>query len=480
MTGRKTVFLFIFLFLSLFSFAQTLPAIYKVNVDELNVRSGPGTEYRIIGKFYEGNSITVVSIQDSQWAKIKYSTRDGYVNRKYISFHQSVPTTNPDSKKSNTGIGDIVGSVLTWILGIGLVVLLFVFREYILIFIFTLLMFCGIGSLITYIFFGSGSIGAVIGAFLGIISFISMMKDDLADAMIVVIGVVISIISFPFYCLNLIQYYLQKPWRFLIRRTNIFSRFASNSIVANILYGIQILLYVALFPIRILNAVYYNIVIHLLMAYYNLFLEVVYPKAQRMRFKSGWKYIGLWIWKLPYRIVRFMVIKGFLVTLESLIFTVFDTFYPTLTMYHGTTESSGISITCPGVWLVGGGNFAGSGIYFGIKKRTARHYAGDGVIIVTRVSLGKMLSVRLAPRYVQKWIANAGDKITDWGLKNGYVSVEWWREDQAWWEYCLLDKVDEYDNPWRIRPLYVLNTYNGTLKRIYGGMSYWLFRKDMM
>ena len=47
----------------------------------------------------------------------------------------------------------------------------------------------------------------------------------------------------------------------------------------------------------------------------------------------------------------------------------------TLTMMHGTSEESSIKISGPGRWLIGDGNFAGSGIYFTMEKRVAMHYA---------------------------------------------------------------------------------------------------------
>lgn len=33
--------------------------------------------------------------------------------------------------------------------------------------------------------------------------------------------------------------------------------------------------------------------------------------------------------------------------------------------------------------------------------------------------------------------------VTDWGLKNNYVTGEWWRGDTraGWWEYCMYKTV---------------------------------------
>ena len=67
--------------------------------------------------------------------------------------------------------------------------------------------------------------------------------------------------------------------------------------------------------------------------------------------------------------------------------------------------------------------------------------------------------------------------VTDWGLKNNYVTGEWWRGDTraGWWEYCMYDWQNRYNDSWRIRPLYVINLSGKCIQRIPGGMYHWLF-----
>ena len=65
---------------------------------------------------------------------------------------------------------------------------------------------------------------------------------------------------------------------------------------------------------------------------------------------------------------------------------------PTLTLFHGTSNDAAESIVaCPnrgsyrgrdvGIWRVGGGNYAGNGIYFAPARSTARHYSETAFIL---------------------------------------------------------------------------------------------------
>lgn len=54
-----------------------------VNIDGLNIRSGPSTSYRTIGKLDKGTMVEVISKHD-EWAKIRYNKRLGYVYSIYL------------------------------------------------------------------------------------------------------------------------------------------------------------------------------------------------------------------------------------------------------------------------------------------------------------------------------------------------------------------------------------------------------------
>lgn len=78
--------------------------VTNVGDSRLNVRSGPGTNYSIIGKLYQNNEVEVYEIK-SGWALIKYSKgKDGkaYVSAQYLKDKPSPPALN-DRPSSNSG-----------------------------------------------------------------------------------------------------------------------------------------------------------------------------------------------------------------------------------------------------------------------------------------------------------------------------------------------------------------------------------------
>ena len=73
---------------------------YVVNADSLNVRSGPGTNYSILGSVKSGTVINVYSITNG-WAKIKYNNAVGYVSASYIK-KQSTTSSSSSSNTNNS------------------------------------------------------------------------------------------------------------------------------------------------------------------------------------------------------------------------------------------------------------------------------------------------------------------------------------------------------------------------------------------
>ena len=71
----------------------------KVNTpgSTLNVRSGPGTSFSIIGSLKHGEKVTVTTTDNSSWYKINYNGKTGYVNAAYIVLDGS-STTPGDSQ----------------------------------------------------------------------------------------------------------------------------------------------------------------------------------------------------------------------------------------------------------------------------------------------------------------------------------------------------------------------------------------------
>jgi uncharacterized protein YraI len=62
---------------------QTASSDMVVNAGPLNVRSGPGTEYDVIGTLYRGDNVRVRSV-DGDWCKIDYKDKDAYVSCRFL------------------------------------------------------------------------------------------------------------------------------------------------------------------------------------------------------------------------------------------------------------------------------------------------------------------------------------------------------------------------------------------------------------
>ncbi len=280
-----------------------------------------------------------------------------------------------------------------------------------------------------------------------------------------------------FNLLNKIQFFLQKPWRPLLKHPNKFYLFL-NKYFGWVSWLIQLSLWLALTPLRLINAIYYNIIIYSLWCFYDHLSEIFNPKVNGMRYYHGFKYAFYWFFGLPFRFIKYIWI-GLIQFIEGIIFVVVDTVVPAVTMYHGTRRDASINISKPGEWQVGDGNFAGSGIYFTMNKKVAQHYAGSGkdsVIIRSRVSLGKIKNLNLAPANIRSCVKYNGDRITGWALKKRYTTTEWWRSDNQWWEYCILNQRNGRSfKTWRIRILYIHNVGINRKERIWGGKSFWVF-----
>ncbi|WP_407728261.1 SH3 domain-containing protein [Priestia megaterium] len=69
---------------------------YKVTASKLNVRSGAGTNYGIIGSVVKDQMLSVVS-KSGSWYKINYNGRTGYVSSDYV---QASGTTTPPAEST--------------------------------------------------------------------------------------------------------------------------------------------------------------------------------------------------------------------------------------------------------------------------------------------------------------------------------------------------------------------------------------------
>ena len=96
-----------------------------VNTDFLNVREGGSVSYKIIGKVYDGEKVSIVDKMSNGWSKIKYGSGYGYVNTSYLSNITSssssssetvikTGTVNADSlnvRKGSSTAYDVIGKL---------------------------------------------------------------------------------------------------------------------------------------------------------------------------------------------------------------------------------------------------------------------------------------------------------------------------------------------------------------------------------
>ena len=307
-------------------------------------------------------------------------------------------------------------------------------------------------------------IGGAIGLVIGSVQLILSNLDRIIPAIVLYLPLKILQLT------NFLQYFFQKPWRYFLRQPGSVMfwiyRYRLHWIA-------ELALYVCLTPLRAFNAFCYNMIVRNLFMFFDVLQEMIHPQLGGMRYHTGFDYIWRWLIYLPIRVVVYGV-KFCASLLETAFFTCLETVLPTLTLYHGTSCEASTSIARPNEWLVGNGAYAGYGIYFAPRKSTALHYS-CGVVIICRVTLGRIENLNLHPYICANWVANRGHSITQWAMDEGITTVEWWRTTGVyrWWEYCMVDHSADYDHPWRIRPLYREDACTGKYQRTWGGVGLW-------
>lgn len=457
-TSSKFVNLILFALFLCFSASAASPyenvAVYEVKAQRLNLRAAPSRDADVVSVCTQGTRLEGKALSGSSWMIVFINGRTAYAHSDYLQFlhYSSDSKGGRESRKELRSRGGVRLGLGGWLL----------------------LIFIGLPFL-------RGVLGALWEILLDIVGEVGLFY-------------VIFYVGFlPFRVLNWLQIFLHKPWRYFQR----YSWPSENSKpylrVVNVICMVP--LYVVLTPLRFLNAVAFNLLIRPLSEYWSYLGEVLNPSDSH----EGSGDVLKWIYMLPYRILKYPVYHGALTILECVVMTVVDTVYPAVTLYHGTSSRAADAIViCPdrnrdlkfysgwddGVWKVGGGNYAGDGIYFAPRSSTSRHYARsntDPVLIICRVSLGRVLPLSLAPYSVY---SKAGypdaHSVTSYGLNNGYTSIEWWRGDTGWWEYCLLDWQNKYNESWRIRPISVMSLDSHFFKRIDGGSRHWLFDRMVL
>jgi len=279
-----------------------------------------------------------------------------------------------------------------------------------------------------------------------------------------------------FFFLNRIQWIIYNPLRIFWKNPD---SGMSNKIFNLLFYtGIipvyWITIHILSVPLRLINAIYFNILLGWSLNIYDSLAEVINPKLGKMRFRRGFNYFIYWIIGFPFRLLK-MIINNIIIFFEPIIMTGVDIIVPTYTMYHGTTHGNVTAdITQKGRWLVGDGNYAGTGIYFGMSKKVAEYYSDyDNTIILVRVALSFNRNLATTSYSIRNNIGlgEGGDNISK-NLSFFWSSVEHWRKDMGWFEYCIIQPVNKkgsFIKTWRARPIALIQ--NNKLLRIWGGKS---------
>ena len=507
----KTIFLLVLLLLSL-----SLPAAEPSEVpeedtfpwlvltqEETELREGPGTSYKSLGTLDKGAAMYAIGrTDDGVWVKVQFQehtrgTMVGYIEGRHLHFEAQLnPDPQPKSSWEPINLdGTVFGkiwSVIKVILIIGLIMLVIAFKDVLAALLSGILLWASIGALAGWLFFDNSSTGAGIGVIIGILSGIRYLTgfESISGPIIWIIVAWYYVVSFPFYVLNQAQYFLSEPWRNAFKRDH--GNDSAKPALRTFLDIVKVILYVLITPLRLINAIYYNIFVHCLVMLYDLLMEVITP----CNAKDGAGNFWTWLLLLPWRIIKFPVFHGVIAFLESILWTVIDVFVPAITLYHGTDLIAGQSITGSrkrnesltwksGTFTASDSSWGGIGVYFAAKRGVALSYAysphrlsdNNPVVIVCRVSLGRIINYSLAPTYVYNAAGQYGNPATlnSFAKKNKYTTGEWWNGRGGYWEYCLFDWKNLYNSRWRIRPIYIFNDRTHIIQHIKGGMTHWTF-----
>ena len=517
---KHTLIILLVLFDTLCIHAEnTYPANCRVTAGELNIRLFPEKSASKIGVLHKGDLVRVeytTGQTDDLWGYISLNDKQGYVAMRYMHYEepiveQSVSEEPYFSSTFQEILDDIMDflegawEVIKWILAIIIALLVFAYWEYALMLLIYVGIFMGIGALIFYICGWDTDTGATVGLGVAVLVGLKLLVGDLNISRykfgdffrglfrVIFLGVY-YIISFPFYLLNRIEHFLVEPWRFLFR-----SSWMPEDIKPSlriILEILSIVMYIVTTPLRLFNAIVYNIFVHCITGIYDLLFEVLMP----CDVDEGRGSFGLWILFFPWRLIKYPIFHGILTIIESVLWTVIDVFIPARTLYHGTDLDAANAITSDpnrnshlqmmSDWSWG--NFvsssspncswAGRGVYFAISRRLAIAYShraagySDPVLIVCRVSMGRVINFSLMPYFVYMQAGNGGDhdRLNKFADEHGYTTGQWYNT-RGCWEYCLFDWQNGYNDLWRIRPVYILNLNTGRAQHISGGVQHWLF-----
>lgn len=88
------------------AFAETA----TVNASDVNVRSGPGTEYEIIDCLARDTEVTVTDRSNGSWYAVSFDGQDGFMSSRYLTIAEE-EAPELEQPEENTGSGSTNGSV---------------------------------------------------------------------------------------------------------------------------------------------------------------------------------------------------------------------------------------------------------------------------------------------------------------------------------------------------------------------------------
>lgn len=428
------------------------PARCRVTTD-LNIRSNPTKNSSKLGLFPRGEIVLVefiVNTNDGPWGVVAYKNQRGYVSMRYAQYLE--PEKTVATKRSRID-----------------------------------LLFSNTLSFIEDVWLETGLIIIVLTALI-LLTIVGMFLKGY------------SILSYPIYWLNRLEHLLVEPWRYLFRHDWVAEW--AKPLLRLLFNGLSVIMYIVTTPLRLFNAIIYNILIHCITSFYDFFIEVFVPCDPREGYGSIWRWIIFFFWRL----LKYPIYHGILALIESGIWTVIDIFIPARTLYHGTDLAACEAITgspnrnhyrrrtskwSTGTFLASTSpncSWAGRGVYFAINRRLALGYSqrasefwNDPVMIACRVSMGRVINYTLTPGRVYRQAGHGGnhDELNKFGEEHHYTTGEWYN-NRGYWEYCLFDWQNRYNYPWRIRPIYILNICTRRAQHISGGVQHWLFDKAVL
>lgn len=307
--------------------------------------------------------------------------------------------------------------------------------------------------------------------------FIAFFWVAIALALTFVLRKFIWLFSPIFFFINYLQWILYNPIRFMLKNPN--SEFGRRLFIFLHVFLIApfywVFIHFLTIPLRVVNSLYFDILVYWSVMLDDSLREVFMPKRGKYRHQHGYKYYFHWFFALPYRLLNFIFRSLFIIVDGILMFGI-SVVSPALTMYHGTKFNDSLTkIVQGGRWLVGSGDHAGSGIYFAIRERVARHYSPSGEdrgIVILRVTPTFTRNQVTLKKEIRELVGSDGQTLSN-KLKFPFCTIEHWRTDMdGWWEYCLVQpgKAGQYIRTWRIRPIAVLKSDDGKITRIWGGI----------